>query len=311
VLRETLAVAGFVSQHLDVAARKLARISVASLILLGAAVGVTSACDATVTSVGTWQPIVLQPAAGQSGTGGVSGTAAGGSVSAGAGGASGTAAGGAAAGDGGQAGQPDQAPSALYLEAEDGELSGGFTIAADGAASNGAYIHGPPGVAMDMTAGAAQARYTFDLPADGTYVIWGRIYSPDTSSNRFWFQLDGGKWYLWRITVGTIWFWNYFHDDVQYNDILHFPLTAGTHTLLIANSVPDARLDRLYITANGDMPPGNTTHCVPPHTIDVGGVCKPSCGAQAPPGMHASCACAGMSTFYAYDCSGFTCCVTP
>lgn len=285
----------------------------ATLILLGAAVWLTGACDATVTSVGAWQPIVVQPSAGQSGAGGVSGTGAGGSVSAGAGGAGGMPAGGAAAGDGGEAGQPDQVAPGLYLEAESGELSGGFTIGTDSAASNGAYIQGPPGVTTaDTMPGAARARYTFDLPKDGTYVIWGRIYSPDTSSNRFFFQLDGGpQWYLWRITVGTIWFWNYFHDNVQYNDPLHFPLTAGTHTLLIANSVPDARLDRLYITANNDMPPGNTTHCVPPNSIDLAGVCKPSCGAQAPPGMHASCACAGMSTFYAYDCAGFSCCITP
>ncbi|HXK18820.1 MAG TPA: hypothetical protein VNG33_13510, partial [Polyangiaceae bacterium] len=243
-LRETLAVAGIVRQHPNVAGSKLARISVATLALLGAAVGVTGACDATVTPVGSWEPIMLQPPAGQAGMGGVSGMS--GSAGGGAGGMSGGAgagAGGAAAGEGGEAGQPEPTGPGLYLEAENGELSGGFTIGADGTASNGAYIQGPPGVTSDTVAGAAQARYTFELPKDGTYVIWGRIYSPDTSSNRFWFQLDGGKWYLWRITVGTIWFWNYFHEDVMYNDILHFPLTAGAHTLVIANSVPDARLD--------------------------------------------------------------------
>lgn len=289
----------------------------ATLGLLCGAVCVTGACDATVTPVGSWEPIVQQPTAGQSGLGGVSGTAGagagggGGSGAVSAGGMS-AGAGGAAGGDGGEAGQPETVPPGLYLEAESGELSGGFTIGADGAASNGAYIQGVASSTSESMPGTALARYTFDLPKDGTYVIWGRIYSPDISSNRFWFQLDGGKWYLWRITVGTIWFWNYFHDDRAYNDILHFPLTAGTHTLLISNSVADARLDRLYITANGDMPPGNTTHCVPPHTIDLGGPdCKPSCGAQAPPGMGTSCACTGQPTFYAYDCVGFTCCITP
>jgi hypothetical protein len=82
---------------------------------------------------------------------------------------------------------------------------------------------------------------------------------------------------------------------------------------LIANSVADARLDKLYVTADGDVPPGNTTHCFPPHTIDLGGPdCKPSCGAQAPAGMHTSCACNGLTTFYAYDCGGtFACCIVP
>jgi hypothetical protein len=299
-----LAGARIVSQHRNVAGRKLAKISAAMLTLLCGVVSAIGACDSTVTSVGAWEPVVLQPSAGQSGSGGMSGNA-------GSGAAGPTGAAGAASGEGGEAGQAELAPGGVYLEAESGELSGGFTIGADGTASNGACIQGPPGVTSDTVQGAALARYTFDLSKDGTYVIWGRIYSPDTSSNRFWFQLDGGKWYLWRITVGTIWYWNYFHDGTLYNDILHFPLTAGSHTLLISNSVPDARLDKLYITADGDVPPGNTTHCFPPHNIDLGGTCKPSCGAQAPAGMHTSCACSGLTTFYAYDCSSFACCIVP
>jgi hypothetical protein len=265
---------------------------------------VANGCDSIVTPVGSWEPVVTLTEA----TGGQAGTPSVGGV-AGVAGVAGMAGMAGAPGDGGA--PPANSPG-LYLEAESGELSGGFTIGDDAAASNGQYIQGPPMIVSDTVAGAAQAHYTFNVDKDGDYVIWGRIYSPDISSNRFWFKVDGGTWILWRITVGTIWYWDYFHVDTLYNDVLHFTLTAGSHQLFIANSVPGARLDRLYITANGDHPPGNTTKCHPPHSIDLGNpTCAPSCGVQAKPGRHVSCQCPGLPTFYAYDCNTKACCDVP
>lgn len=214
---------------------------------------------------------------------------------------------------GGGAGQPE-APG-LYLEAEDGELSGGFSIVADVAASNGEYIQPPTGPASDQppVADTPRARYTFELANAGDYVIWGRIYSPDVSSNRFWFQVDGGPWTRWRITVGEIWFWDDFHPDTSYDETLHFTLAAGPHELTIAKAASTARLDRLYITAEGDEPPGNDTRCRPPHSIDRGdGECFPSCGSQAPVGMRTTCVvsmCEGKPSLESYDCN--VCCVVP
>lgn len=284
---------------------KVARTLTALLALLALAC-TSSGCDSTVTSVGAWQPVVQQPAGGQAGSAGSVGLAGSGAV-AGAGGSAGTAE------QGGAGGEPD-APG-LYLEAEDGELSGGFSIVADVAASNGQYIQPPTGPASDEqpVAETPRSRYTFELANAGDYVIWGRIYSPDVSSNRFWFQVDGGPWTRWRITVGEIWFWDDFHPDTNYNDTLHFALAAGSHELVIAKAASTARLDRLYITSEGDEPPGNDTPCRPPHTIDRGGGdCFPSCGSQAPLGMHTSCLasmCAGKPSLESYDCN--VCCVVP
>ena len=263
--------------------------------LLAAAAGVIAGCDAVVTSVGSWEPTV-QTSAGATGAAGT----------ANAGGASAT------AGSAGADGEP-QSPGS-YLEAEDGELSFGFSIVADVAASNGQYIQPPTGPAVEQPPvdTTARARYTFELANAGDYVIWGRIYSPDVSSNRFWFQVDGGTWTLWRITVGEIWFWDDFHADANYDDALHFQLAAGPHELVIAKDASTARLDRLYITSHGDEPPGNDTPCRPPHSIDRGGECFESCGSQAPPGMGTTCVvsmCAGQELLTAYDCNG--CCVVP
>jgi hypothetical protein len=306
-----------VSQHPGVAGWKLAQTSAALLALSCSVAGSIGGCDSTVTSVGAVEPVVRQSGAGQGGVGAVvsSGGSAGGGVG---GGGVGSGVGGSGVGEAGAPGAAGAEPMGpgLYLEAEDGELSsdpavpdGGFAIIPDATASNGHFILPPASLVSDTAAGSAQARYSFTLDKDGDYAIWGRIFTSDITSNRIWFQVDGGTWYKWRITVGTIWYWHFFHSDQAYDNRLHFMLTAGAHQLVIANDVPGFRLDRLYITADGDTPPGNTTKCHPPHTIDRGGpTCELSCGIQAKPNMPTSCNCVGQPTFPAYDCTSGLCC---
>lgn len=290
---------GVVGQHRRVAARLGEKMRCAALALLVAGL---LACEPTVTSVGAWETLVTQPQGGSAGAG-VAG--AGGAVAGGG-------AGGMGATSGSDAGGAPE-PTGFYVEAESGELSGDFVIGSDATASNGAYLQAPPMVVADEAPGGSIARYQLEIAKDGEYIIWGRIYSPDIYSNRFWIQVDGGTWYRWRITVGTIWYWDDLHDDLSYNQPLLFQWSAGSHTLLIANEAPDTRLDRLYITADGDEPPGNMTKCRPPHSIDSGGAeCELSCGAQAPAGMHTSCECGDrLDVFDAYDCGSGTCCVVP
>ncbi len=296
-------------QHPSVAGRKLALTSAAALALLCGGVG--AACDSTVTSVGAWEPITQrpEPTAGQAGLGGLGG---------GGGGRGGAATAGALpeGGEPGAGGADEPTGPGLYLEAESGELSSdpmvsdsGYAIISDAAASGGKYILPPAGLVSDLMHGSAQARYTFNLDEAGDYLIWGRIFTPDITSNRLWFQIDGGDFIRWRITVGTIWFWHVFHRDMLYDSPMHFMLAAGPHTLVIANDVPGARLDKLYITNQGDSPPGNTTKCHPPHTIDRGGAeCERSCGSQAKPDMPTICCPAGATSFPAYDCTSGSCC---
>jgi hypothetical protein len=266
--KSSLAGAANVRQHPSVAAgrfvfafapemprRSLSALGALSVALL--AVG----CDAEVTPVGSWEPIVKQ---------------------------------------------------SLYLEAESGQLSGGFTVGSDVTASSAAYIAPPPGIFSDDGAGEAQSRYLFTLPAQTKYRIWGRIRSPNAINNRFWFQVDGGPWFKWRISTGDIWFWDTFHDDTDYNSPLEFDPSPDQHELVIANCAPGTELDRLYITAAGDQPPGNATPCRPPHSIEVGGKCFPSCGSQATATEDTTCldtACQGRPTVQAYDCN--LCCRIP
>ena len=190
----------------------------------------------------------------------------------------------------------------MYLEAEDGELTG-FSIESAPDASAGRALLAPD-VTSDAEPGSARARYRFELSEAGDYLVWGRTYAPDVAANRFWIQLDGGAFVLWRISTGEVWFWDDVHDDRRYASPHVFTLGAGTHELVVANAGPGARLDRLYVTSAGDEPPGNDTACDPPHTIEVGGECLPSCGLLMGTGCGA--VCTDREPLPAYDCD--VCC---
>jgi hypothetical protein len=194
----------------------------------------------------------------------------------------------------------------IYIEAEAGELSGGFRALADAAASAGLFLAPPDGVRSEAEPGAARARYDFELARGATYRIWGRIHGPDVAHNRFWFQLDGGAWHKWRISTGDIWYWDDLHEDTEYNRPLEFELSAGPHTLSIANCVDGVGLDRLYVSAAGDRPPGDDTACSPPHSIEVAGRCEASCGSHGKTECGVQ-ACQGRAVIVAYDCA--VCCV--
>jgi len=203
---------------------------------------------------------------------------------------------------------PTPIGTSFYLEAESGQLSGGFTIGADPSTSGGRYLQPPVGVTAMTQPGSARALYSVAIPTAATYIIWGRIHSPDAHHNTFWIQVDGGAWYLWRIATGDVWYWNRFHDNINYGTPLTFALNAGPHELLIANADDGVGLDRLYFTPNGDTPPGNNTPCNPPSSIEVGGACQKSCGAQGG-NLCGAVPCMGYPTMAAYDCA--VCCTHP
>ena len=202
--------------------------------------------------------------------------------------------------------QPDARVTGFYLEAESGELTNGYTVASDAAASAGAYILPPEGTTSREGPGAARAFYQVTLSESGVYVFWGRLHSPDVSHNAVWFRIDEASWYVWRLSTGEDWYWGTFHDDLAYGTSLRFELGAGTHTLQIANYDDRVGLDRFYVTTGNETPPGNDTPCNPPHSIRLGGECIPSCGSRGGNACGVQ-NCAGLTPIVAYDCD--VCCV--
>ena len=202
--------------------------------------------------------------------------------------------------------------SGHYLEAESGLLSGGFDVGTDTGASGERYLVTPTGLRSEDAPGEARAVFDFTVRSPGDYKIWGRIRSPTANNNRFWVRVDDGDWIKWRISVGDIWYWDAFHKDTDYGNAIKFPLLVGKHTLTIANCADDVELDRLYYTSDlEEEPPGNDTLCNPPHSIEVGGMCQDSCGAQG--GNKCGTVCKDHQPFFAYDCGpmGMCCYIAP
>lgn len=206
------------------------------------------------------------------------------------------------------AGPDVQGPVSVYMEAESGKLSG-FTIEMDPAASGGEYILPPAGSQSLLVPGGASAEYTFALGSSGTYLLWGRIRAPGSENNAFWVTMDDGPSYRWLLSTGVIWFWGPVTSGTDYGNPIQYALGAGSHRLVVRNSVPDVGLDRLYVTVPGDVPPGNDTPCNPPHSIQLAdGGCERSCGSY---GKNTTCGapCTGQPALLSYDCA--VCCQVP
>ncbi len=202
----------------------------------------------------------------------------------------------------------------LYIEAEDGQLSGGFLVESDPSASGGKYILPPPAVTSTDAPGAAAAEYVFRVRADlpGPYVIWARIHGPGASNNSFWVTVEGVEGvgvetFRWRLSTGVIWYWARLTRDTDYGDPVMFQLDAGIHHLAFRNCEPGVGLDRLYITTaafdGGGIDPPNDTPCDPPNSIQLGdGTCQDSCGSL----LGTTCGdqvCAGFVPLPSYDCT--------
>jgi hypothetical protein len=203
------------------------------------------------------------------------------------------------------------APNAIYFEAEDGVLSGPMTVAneltlAGETASGEGYIVSSEAQPSNTEPGAGRAFYDFELGEAGDYVLWGRLYGPSVTENRFWMRLDESAWVLWRLSTGELWHWDDAHDNLDYGSGLVFPLEPGEHRLEIATAAPEARIDRFYITSNGDEPPGNLDPCDPPHSIQLGGSCVRSCGSYGMVSCLAE-ACIDREELPVYDCA--VCCL--
>jgi hypothetical protein len=206
-------------------------------------------------------------------------------------------------GEGGMGGSPIFGTT---FEAEDGTLSGPFSVGLSPEAEGGAFLTADMPADLADSPGEALATYLFSLDASGDYVLWGRIHSPAVSANRFWFRVDDGPWTLWRVSTGEEWFWDDVHDNLNYGEAIVFSLEAGEHRLQIGNAVTGAELDRFFWGALGQPGPTQDTICNPPHSVLMGGSCVSSCGSYG----KVSCGtdvCAGKPEVVSYDCT--LCCL--
>jgi hypothetical protein len=120
----------------------------------------------------------------------------------------------------------------------------------------------PDGPGNDATdSGPGAAAWTFTVPNDGEYVLWGEVRAPDTNDNSFYVSMDGGEEIVWHTpapgATTETWRW----DPVSrlgedgHTDPVVFSLEAGTHRLRLRNREDGTRLRRLRITNRASSGP--------------------------------------------------------
>ncbi|MEK7867117.1 MAG: PKD domain-containing protein [Planctomycetota bacterium] len=88
----------------------------------------------------------------------------------------------------------------VMLEAEDGRLEAPMEKVADRNVSNGAFI-----CVSDEDAGDGAATWDVDVPQDGDYDLWGRVFSPPSSTAKLLVSVDGGPEKPWDFAGITGW----------------------------------------------------------------------------------------------------------
>lgn len=146
----------------------------------------------------------------------------------------------------------------VWMEAEDGQATAPMQIREDLAASSGGYVFVPDGKGNDAPeGGAGQVTFTFDVPAAGEYVIWGRAIGAHDNDNSFYLSIDGGEELRWDVETpdGKLlrsWGWIPLRDPAASTQRvpMRVQLAAGTHTLRLRNREDGTRLDRLLVAGD-------------------------------------------------------------
>jgi hypothetical protein len=161
-------------------------------------------------------------------------------------------------------GEPDNAkqdpPSVqdvkMWIEAEDGILNYPIEYAWDNSASSEGFIWVPngQGSSWDPIKESGYAEYSFNVPADGNYVIWGRIEAKNGEDDSFFISVDDGSYALWDTQRSKYWVWDRVSNRGG-DDPVSFYLEAGEHTLVIKQREDGTKIDRILITGDTEFVP--------------------------------------------------------
>ena len=135
----------------------------------------------------------------------------------------------------------DNGDSTIEIEAESGVIVAPMVSTAEGIVSS-QYNSG-------------SATYSFSVPEDGVYTIWGRYIASNLAQNSFFVEMDGAGQDIWDMTpLSDSWRWGKITGRAT-GSVLQFNLTAGEHTLVIRGREKDSALDKIIITDDENFVP--------------------------------------------------------
>ncbi len=156
------------------------------------------------------------------------------------------------------AGQADricfEAESAIEIEApmrlvrQDAPPAAGEVVPG---ASGGAYLEIPAGSGNPPEVNAGKAVYEIDIPQDGYYHLWARVYWEDECSNSFSLQIDDGPRFAFGQTM-TFKTWHWVRSPPRLGVM---NLTRGRHRLTVHNREDGVRIDQILLTLNRRLIP--------------------------------------------------------
>jgi hypothetical protein len=117
--------------------------------------------------------------------------------------------------------------------------------------------------ALPTTKGAVTVS-SVSIPSTGTYHVWSRIKTADTTNNSFLFQTDNNC----NINIGdsatipaNTWTWVDYRDGNSATKA-DVSLSAGTHPMELAGREDNVSLDRILLISDTCVPTGTGDNCV-------------------------------------------------
>lgn len=157
----------------------------------------------------------------------------------------------------------------IWLEAECADNVGSdWEEITDTTASHDIYLKvnsGSSSFSSPPTDPETRLTFNFSTSQAGQYKIFTRHLSYDGNDDSFWVQVNGGTWvqaYLGANRGNFVW--------AQLGSNATYALSSGSNTITIALREPNAKLDKLYITLNGNQPTGEgetASNCLPPAPV--------------------------------------------
>jgi hypothetical protein len=149
------------------------------------------------------------------------------------------------------------------LEAECGDAGSGWEQNNDSDASADKYLAFTGDRQMGVPTSDnsnEEIRFDISLAQEGDYSLFLRVNAPDPGRNSVWVKVDNGAWIkFWEeiggdqlLTKGFEW-----HRVNTDGRAVTFPLSAGKHTIRIANREPGTAIDKLYLTTDASPPSGD------------------------------------------------------
>jgi hypothetical protein len=156
----------------------------------------------------------------------------------------------------------------IVLEAEHGDLYAPMELSSNAEASGGQFVwvtesHDD---VWDPSHVGGLVHYTFTIPQDDTYVLWGRVRPSATGTGSFFITIDeesllSTENHVWELPpqapassakgTASVWVW----DQIASDTAPVFFLNAGVHTLVVKQRESGSQLDKILITNDLEYKP--------------------------------------------------------